>query len=107
MDDEALKEKTKECEKLVEDNVVLRHEMESIMMKLAKEIKARKKNEENLTQSLNDRSDECCRRNYEYDQLKLELLQYKNNEQGLERHIIILRDEISTTNEYKEKFKIS
>lgn len=49
MDDEALKEKTKECEKLVEDNVALRNEMESIVMKLTKEIEDRKKNEENFT----------------------------------------------------------
>lgn len=74
MDDEALKKNIEECEKLVEENVVLRHEMKSIAMKLTKEIEARKKNEENLTQSLNDRSDECYIINCDNDQLKLKLL---------------------------------
>lgn len=44
MDDSPLKEKTKEYENLAQDNVVLRHEMKSILMKLAKEIEGRKKN---------------------------------------------------------------
>ncbi|XP_057833904.1 uncharacterized protein LOC131044567 [Cryptomeria japonica] len=76
-------------------------------MRLTKEIEEMKKNEDNLSQSLKDRSDECCRLNCENDQLKLELQQSKNNEEELERHIITLMDELVTANEYKEKFKIS
>lgn len=34
-------------------------------------------------------------------------MQSKNNKQELERHIIIRRDELTTANEYKEKFKAS
>ncbi|XP_059071917.1 uncharacterized protein LOC131871232 [Cryptomeria japonica] len=103
---EALKEKTKECEKLAKDNVVLKHEMEFIVMGLTKEIEGRKKKEENINQSIKDRSNECCGLNYEIDQLKLELHQSKNNEEELERKIVILIDELATANEYKEKFKI-
>lgn len=58
-----------------------------------------------MIQSLKDRYDECCILNNENDQLKLGLVQSKNDGKELERQIIILRDEISTTNEYKEKFK--
>lgn len=101
-----MKEKTKECEKLAKDNVVLKHEMEFIVMGLTKEIEGRKKKEENINQSIKDRSNECCRLNYEIDQLKLELHQSKNNEEELERKIVILIDELATANEYKEKFKI-
>lgn len=77
------------------------------MMKLTKEIEDLKKSEERLTRSLKDRSDECCRLNHENNLLKLELMQSKNNEQELERKIIILRDELTTANEYKEKFNAS
>lgn len=70
--------------------------MESIVMKLTKEIEDQKKNEEILTQSLKGRSDECCKLNHENDLLKLELIKSKNNEQDLERQIIIQRDELTT-----------
>lgn len=56
---------------------------------------------------MKDISDECCRLTYENDQLKLELVQTKNDGQELERQIIILRDEMTTANEYKEKLKSS
>lgn len=39
--------------------------------------------------------------------LKLELIQSLNNEQELEREIIIMRDDLATTNEYRDKFKAS
>ncbi|XP_059068609.1 uncharacterized protein LOC131859095 [Cryptomeria japonica] len=84
---QALKEKTQECGKLAEENAALKHEMESIVMGLAKEIEGRKKSEENRSRSLKDRSDECCRHNCENDQVKLELQQSKNNEEELERQI--------------------
>lgn len=81
--------------------------MQSTVMRLTKEIKDRKNNEENLAQSLKERVDECFRLTYENDQLKLELTQSRNNGQELERHIATLKDELSTANEYKEKFKAS
>lgn len=40
IDDQALKEKTDECEKLSRDIAVLKNEMQSIMMKLTKQIEA-------------------------------------------------------------------
>lgn len=63
----ALQDKIDECEKLAIENAVLKNEMQSIVMKLTKEIEDMKKNEENLTQSLKDRSNECCRLNYGND----------------------------------------
>lgn len=80
--------------------------MEAIMMRLTKDIEARKKNEESLNQSMKERFDKCCRLNCENDQMNLELLQSNNNEQDLERQIIILRDNLAISNEYKKKFKI-
>jgi len=53
--DEALKEKIKECENMAKE-VVLKHEMESGVMRLTKEIEERKKTEENLNQSLKERT---------------------------------------------------
>lgn len=49
-------DKTNECEKLSRDNAVLKNEMQSIVMKLTKEIEDQKKNEETPTQSLKERS---------------------------------------------------
>lgn len=79
--------------------------MQTIVMKLAKEIEDKKRNEESLTQSLRERSNECRRLGHGYDQIRLELMQLRNNEQELERQFIILRDEMVIMNEYKEKFK--
>lgn len=76
-------------------------------MGLTNEIEGRKKNEENLNQSLKERSGECCRLDCEIGQLKLDLQESKHHEEELERQIVILRDEVVTANEYKEKFKIS
>lgn len=47
---QALKEKIEECEKLARENASLKHEMESIVMRLTKEIEERNKNEESLAQ---------------------------------------------------------
>lgn len=38
IDNQVLKDKTNECEKLARDNAVLKNEMQSIVMKLTKEI---------------------------------------------------------------------
>lgn len=54
-------------------------------MKLTKEIEERKKNEENMAQSLKDKYEECNRVNSRFIQLEIELQQSKNNEQELER----------------------
>lgn len=56
---QTLKEKKKECEKLARNNTVQKHEMESIMMRMTKEIEDRKKNEEKLAQSLKEKFEEC------------------------------------------------
>lgn len=100
IDSQVLKDKTDECEKIARNNEVLENEMQSNVIKLEKEIEDKNKNEESLTRSLKDRSNECCRLNCENDQLRLELMQSKNYEQELERKIIILRDELTTANEY-------
>lgn len=76
-------------------------------MRLTKEIEDQKNNEENLTQSLKARANECFRITYENDQLKLELTQSRNNGQELERQIIALRYKLATENEYKYKFNAS
>lgn len=70
------------------------------MMKLIKEIEKRKKNEENISQLLKDKSDECCRLDYENDQLKHDLHETKE-ELGKE---ILLKFDLEAANEYKEKF---
>lgn len=56
---------------------------------------------------MKESSDECHRLDYEIVQLKLDLWQSKHNEEELEKKIVILRDDLVTANEYKEKFKIS
>jgi hypothetical protein len=38
--------------------------------------------------------------------LKLELQKSQDNEEEIERKVLIIRDEIDIANEYKEKFKI-
>lgn len=58
---------TNESEKLDRENVVLKNEMKSIVKKPTKEIEDPKKNEEILTQSLKDSSNECYRLTYEND----------------------------------------
>jgi predicted nuclease with TOPRIM domain len=81
--------------------------MESMEMRLTKEIDENKKKEEYVIQTLKERSDECNRLDLENEQLNFELQQSHNNEEELENNIFILRDEITIANEYKEKFKIS
>lgn len=74
IDDQVLKEKTEECEKqFARVNAVQKNTIESIMMKLTKEVEEMKNNEENLSQLLKDKFDECCRLDCENDQLKLDL----------------------------------
>lgn len=107
MDDEALKEKTEECEKLVRENAILKHEMETIVMKLTKEIEERKKIEENLVQSLKDKSEECYRLDCENGQLKLDLQESREREEELGKQILLLKYDLEATNEYKEKFIIN
>lgn len=97
---QALKEKVEQCENVTIENVVLKHEMESTMMRMKKEIEEKKKNEENLAQSLKEKYEECI-------QLDNELEQSKNNEEVFEKHIDDLRNELAIANEYKEKFKDS
>lgn len=46
--EEALKEKTEECDRLTKANTTQKNEMEAIAMRLTKEIEERKKNEEKL-----------------------------------------------------------
>lgn len=58
-------DKDDEADKLERENVALKNEMQSIMMRLTKEIEDRKKNEENLAQSLKERDDECFGLTYE------------------------------------------
>lgn len=67
IDNQALQDKTDECEKLARDNATLKNQMQSIVIKLTKDIKDRKNNEENLTWLLKEGSDECCMLNYEND----------------------------------------
>lgn len=107
VDNKSPQDKTNECEKLARENVVFKNDMQSVVMKLKKEIEDWKKNEQTLTHSLKNRSEECCRLTYENDNLKLELVHCKNDGQELERQILILSDDLSTANEYKQKFKAS
>lgn len=53
--------------------------MESMVVKLSKEIEEKKKNEENLVQYIKEKLDECIRANDEVNQLKFELEQSDNN----------------------------
>lgn len=71
--------------------------MQALIMRMSKDIEDRKKNKENLSYSLKERLEECNRLTHENDMLGLELVQSKNNEQELERQIIIMRDELRTT----------
>lgn len=71
-EEDALKD---QCWKLTQENTLFKNEMQALTMRMCKEIKDRKKNEENLAQSLKDRSDECNRLTHENDMLKLELIQ--------------------------------
>jgi predicted RNase H-like nuclease (RuvC/YqgF family) len=69
---QALKEK-KKSENLTNNNIILKHEMESMMMRLTKEIEENKKKEENLNQTLKETSDECYILDCESNQLKSKL----------------------------------
>lgn len=59
IDEAVLNEKIEECDRLARANVVQKNEMEAIVMKLIREIEERKKNEENISQSLKDKFEEC------------------------------------------------
>lgn len=74
---------------------------------MTKEIEGRNKNEENLNRSMKENFVECRRLDCEISQLKLDLQESKHNEEELEKKIVILRNELVTANEYKEKFKVS
>jgi len=57
--DEDLNEKTKLCEKMSKEVVMLRHEMESGVIKFTQEIEEKRKTEENLNQSLKEKIENC------------------------------------------------
>lgn len=54
-------------------------------MRLKKDIEERKKNEEKLSHSLKEKSEECCRLENENGQLKLNLQDSRQHEEDLER----------------------
>lgn len=103
---EALEEKTKECEKLSKE-VVLKIEMEYGVMRQTKEIEDRKKIEEDLNKKLKERTEEYCKLDRIAGHLESDLQECRDNERELERQIVILRHDLEVANEYKEKFKIS
>lgn len=49
---QVLKKITEEFDKLAKDNANLKHGMESMVMKMSKDIEERKNNEDNLSKSL-------------------------------------------------------
>lgn len=85
----------------------MKNEMKVLTMRMSKEIEDWKKNAKNLGKSLKDRSEECIRLAHENDMLRTELVQTQNNEQELERMITLLKGDMDTTIEYKDKFKDS
>lgn len=78
-------DKVDEVNKPERENASLKNEIEFIVRRHTKEIEVRKKNEENIVQSLKERADEWFGLTYVNDQLKLELTQSRNNGQELER----------------------
>lgn len=95
------------CQKLIQENGVMNNEMQALTMRMSKEIEDQKKNEENLAKSRIDKYDECIRLAHENDILRTKLVQSQNNEQELERMMIVLRSNLDFANEYKDKFKAS
>lgn len=85
----------------------MKNEMQALTMRISKEIEDQKMNEENLGRSLKNRSEECIQLAHENDALRTKLVQSQSNEQELERQMIILRDNLTIANEYKDKFKVS
>jgi len=104
---EELTEQTKLCEKLSKEVIMLRHEMESGTIKFTQEIEEKRKAEDNLRQSLKEKSEECHQMDRIIRHLESDLEDAKDNEEKLEDQIASLKRDLQTANEYKEKFKIS
>jgi len=104
---EDLKEKTKLCEKLSKEIIMVRHEMESRVIKFTQEIEEKRKTKDNLRQSLKEKSEDCHKMDRIIRHLESDLEDAKDNEEKLEDQIVSLKRDLQTTNEYKEKFKIS
>lgn len=86
--------------------MVIKNEIQTMTMRLSKDIEDRKKKEENLVVSLKNKFEECGRLTHENELLRSNLEQSRSNEQELERQMTVLRDDLTTTSEYKEKFKM-
>lgn len=93
--------------KLKQENMTTKNEMQDMTMRFCKEIEDRKKNEEDLTRRLNDAANENTRLSYENDMLKTDLMHAQNNSNELMRQKGILEGEMDTANQHKEKFKKS
>lgn len=57
-EEDALKD---QCQKITQENTILKNEMQALTMRMSKEIEDRKKNEENLAHTLKGRLNECNR----------------------------------------------
>jgi len=86
---------------------MVRHEMESGVIKFTQEIEEKRKTEDNLRQSLKEKSEDCHQMDRIIRHLESDLEDAKDNEEKLEDQIVSLERDLQTTNEYKEKFKIS
>jgi len=104
---EDLKEKTKLCEKLSKEIIMVRHEMESGVMKFTQEIEEKRKIEDDLRQSLKEKSEDCHKMDIIIRHLESDLEEARDNEDQLENQIVTLKRDLQIANEYKEKFKIS
>lgn len=60
-DDEEKNALKEQCQKVSQDNGVVKNEMQDLIMRMSKEIEDRKKNEQNLGKYLKDISKECIR----------------------------------------------
>jgi len=104
---EELKEKTELCEKLSKEIIMVRHEMESRVMKFTQEVEEKRKTEDNIRQSLKEKLEDYHQMDRIIRHLESDLEDAKDNEEKLEDQIVSLKRDLQTTNEYKEKFKIS
>lgn len=106
-DDEEKNALKEQCQKLSQESLVMKNEMQVITMRMSQEIEDRKRKEENLVVSLKNKFEECDRLVHENDMLIIDQVQSQSNEKEIERQKIILREDLTGASEYKEKFNIS